>query len=106
EIGRALAVLDRVLAQAGTDDALLDHLQRRRQRAGAQQDREIVRLLHGEAAGNLAGTADDRFADHRRGDYLVVEDDCERPADVLLRRLRKTARAIGVEAERDDRLAG
>ena len=30
-------------AEAGTDDALLDHGELRRQRAGAQQDREVVR---------------------------------------------------------------
>ena len=42
----------------------------------------------------------------RRRDHLVVEHDGERPADVLLRRLRELAGAAGVEAERHDRLAG
>ena len=95
-----------VLAEAGADGALLDDGQRRRQRAGAQQDREIVRLLHREAAGNLAGAAEDRLADHRRRDHLVVEHDGERLADVLLRHLGEAARAVVVEAEGDDRLAG
>ncbi len=45
DIGRALALLDRILAEPGADGALLDDGQRRRQRAGAQQDREIVRRL-------------------------------------------------------------
>ena len=59
-----------------------------------------------EAAGDLAGAAEDRLADHRRRDHLVVEHDGERPADILLRHLREPARAGGVEAEGDDRLAG
>ena len=46
------------------------------------------------------GAAEDRLADHRRRDHLVVEHDGERLADVLLRRLREFARARGVEAER------
>ena len=62
--------------------------------------------LHREVAGNLAGAAEDRLADHRRRDHLVVEHDGERPADVLLRHLGEAPRAVGVEAEGDDRLAG
>ena len=42
DLGRELALLDRVLAKAGADRALLDDGERRRQRAGAQQDREVV----------------------------------------------------------------
>ena len=53
-IGGVLALLDRILAEARADDALLDDRQRRRQCAGAQQDGEIVRRLDREAAGNLA----------------------------------------------------
>ena len=45
EIGRRRALLDRILAEAGADHALLDDRQRRRQRAGAQQDGEVVRRL-------------------------------------------------------------
>ena len=94
-----------VLAKSGAHGTLLDDGQRRGQCAGTQQDREIVRALHGEAAGNLAGTAEDRLADHRGGDHLVVEHDGERSADVLLRHLGKTPRAVVVETESDDRLA-
>ena len=36
DVGRAFAGVDRVLAEAGTDGALLDHRELRRQRAGAQ----------------------------------------------------------------------
>src|ERR1700742_3657858 len=42
----------------------------------------------------------------RRRETHVVEHDGERLADVLLRHLRELARAIGVEAERDDGLVG
>ena len=45
EIGGELALLDRILAEAGADDALLDDGQLGRQRAGAQQDGEVVRRL-------------------------------------------------------------
>ena len=82
-----LALLDRILAEARADGALLDDGERRRQRAGAQQDREVVGALDGEAAGDLAGAAEDRLADHRRRDHLVVEHDGERLADILLRHL-------------------
>ena len=88
-----LAGVDRVLAEAGPDRSLLDDGKRRRQRAGTQQDGEIVGLLNGEAAGNLPGTAEDRLADDRRGDHLVVQHDGERLADIGLRRLGELARA-------------
>ena len=50
----ALARVDRILAEAGADRALLDHRQLGRQRAGAQQHREMVGLLDREIAGDLA----------------------------------------------------
>ena len=106
DVRRYLAFGDRVRAEAGADGALLDDGQRRGQRAGAQQDRQIVGALHGETAGNLPGAAQDRLADHRRRNHFVVEDDGEGLADVFLRRLCEFARAAGIEAERDDRLAG
>ena len=40
-----LAGMDGILAEAGTDGALLDDGQRRRQRAGAQQHGEVVGAL-------------------------------------------------------------
>ena len=51
---RALARVDRILAEARADRALLDHGELGRQRAGAQQHREIVGLLDREIAGDLA----------------------------------------------------
>ena len=99
-----LALGDRVLAEAGADHALLDRRELGRQRAGAQQDREVVRGLHGEVAGNLPAPAEDRLADDGRRDHLVVEDDRERPADVLLGDLAELARARRVEGEIHDRL--
>ena len=54
DIGGKLALGDRVRAEARTDGALLDDGERRRQRAGTQQDRKVVGLLHGEVAGDLA----------------------------------------------------
>ena len=94
-----------ILPKTGTDGALFNHGQRRRQRTRAQQDGEIVRLLHGEIAGNLPGPAKDRFADDRRRDHLVVENDGERLADILLRGFGKFTRTTRVESEADDRLA-
>ena len=52
------------------------------------------------------GAAEDRLADHRRRNHFVVEHDGERLADILLRRFGEFARARGIEAEIDDRLAG
>ena len=65
---RALARVDRILAEAGADGALLDHGQLGRQRAGAQQHGEIVGLLDGEIAGDLARAAGDRPENARRRD--------------------------------------
>ncbi len=101
-----LALVDRILAEAGADDALLDRRQLRRQGAGAQQDRQIVGALHGEAAGNLPRAAEDRLTNDGRRDHLVVEHDGEGLADVFLRHLREFAGAAGIEAERHDRFAG
>ena len=58
-----LAGRDRVGAQPGADGALLEHRQRRRQGAGAQQQRQVLRLGDGEAAGDHARAAEDRLAD-------------------------------------------
>ena len=74
-------------AEARADGALLDDGQVGRQRAGAQQHREVLRALDGEIALDLAGAAEDRRADHRRGDVLVVEHDGEAAADIRLRHL-------------------
>src|SRR6185437_15175442 len=71
---------------------------------GPQQEREIARRLHGKAARDDATAAGDRLADHRGADYLVVEHDGERLADILARRIAEPLRSGRVEGEADDRL--
>src|SRR5205085_11521428 len=106
DVSRKLTLLDRILAEARTDGALLDHRERCRQRAGAQEDREVVGRLHGEIARDLALSAGDRLADHGRGDHLVVEHDREGQPDILLRGLRELARTRRIELEADDGFTG
>ncbi len=91
-------------AEIGTDGALFENGQRRRQRARAQQQRQVVGRLHGEAALDDAGAAEDRLADHRRADHLVVEHDGEGLADILARRVGEAARADRIELEAHHRL--
>src|SRR5262249_35280295 len=86
--------------------ALLDHREPPGQLAGAQQDRQVICRLDGEAARNLPTAAQDRLADDRRGDDLVVEHDRERLADILLRGLSELPGPVGIETKVDDRLAG
>ena len=65
---------------------------------------ELVGALDGEAAGDDARAAEDRLADVRGRDHLVVEHDRERLADILLRDPAELARTLRVEAEAHDRL--
>src|SRR3546814_3604929 len=65
-----------------------------------------MRLLGGEAAADLAAAAGDRFADHRGAQHLAVEDDGEALPDILRRQVGEAPRALRVEAEIDDGLAG
>ena len=94
-----------VLAEARTDGALLDDGQLGGQSARAQQHREVVGLLHREAAGDLARAAGDGSENARRRDHLAVEHDGERLADVGAGHLAEALAAAQVEAEVDDRLA-
>ena len=108
EIGGELALLDRILAEAGADDALLDRRSAApaaRRRAAGWRDRSRSRTV--KLPEICPRAAEDRLADHRRRDHLVVEHDGERtcrhsPASTC----GEVARAGGVEAEGDDRLAG
>ena len=100
-----LAGADRIGAEIGTDGAFLEDGERRRQGAGAKQQRQILRLDGGETAGDDAGAAHDRFADDRGADDLAVENDGEGPADVLLGDLAELSGAGDVEAETDHRPA-
>jgi hypothetical protein len=87
---------------------LLDDLHRRGQRAGAQQQRGVVGLGGGHAAGDLHPPAADLAADHRRGDDLALalleQQDGHALADVLARHVAEDARALGVERQVDRRL--
>ena len=85
--GRDLARRDRILSEARADRPLLDDRQIGRQRAGTQEDGEVVRALHREVAFDQARPAEDRRPDDGRGDVLVVEDDGEAAADIRLRQL-------------------
>src|SRR5690606_31768806 len=86
------------------DGAFLEDIERRRQRPGAQEEREVRSGLNRESAGDDAAAAQDRLADDRRADHLVVEDDRERLSDVLARDLGEAAGAGGIELEADDGL--
>ena len=52
----------------------------------------------------MPAAAEDRLADDRRADHLVVEHDRERLADILARRVAEPPGAGGVEPEADRRL--
>jgi len=98
--------LDGILTETGANHALLDHGKLGGQGAGAQQNREVVRRFHGEIAGDLPAAAQNRLANDRRRDHLVVEHDGERPPHVLLGDLGKFAGAGGIEFEVDHWFAG
>ena len=68
----------------GPDRALLEDRDRRRQRARAQHDGEVARLLDRELPGDDGAAARDPLVDARRRVDVAVEDDGELPADVLL----------------------
>lgn len=57
------AGLDGVSTQPRTNRAFLQNLQRRRQGAGAEQQREILRLLHRELTGDDTRSPDDGLID-------------------------------------------
>src|SRR5690606_8759301 len=77
-----------------------------RQGARAPQNGKIVRALRCKITRNLAGAAEDRLADLRSRNHVIVEDDGEQLADILLRRLAKTLRSLRIEAERYDGFVG
>ena len=62
---------DRVGAEVGADRALLQHLERRRQGAGAQQQRQVAGLLRGEAAGD-AGREPPRIGSRMTGALITL----------------------------------
>ena len=86
--------------------ALLHEVQLGRQRAGAQQQRQVGGAVGGEVAGDLARAAQDGGLDHRVGDHLAVQHDGEATAHIGGGGRPESLRARAVEAERDHRLAG
>ena len=90
---------DGILAEARADRALLDDGQVAGSAPARSSTARSLALCGREIAGNLAGAAEDRLADLRRGDHLVVEDDRKQAADILLGRLAETLCALAVEAE-------
>ena len=90
----------------GADRALFNDVELHRQLTRGKTDCEIMRTLHRKAAGDLCIAAKDRLIDIRSGEDLVVEDDGEGLADILLRRSAEATRARGVELDLDVRLAG
>ena len=93
------AGLDRVGPEAGADRALLDHLERRGQGAGAHQHGQVIRLMRAETAADLALAADDRLADDRRADDLAVQHDGEGLADMLAGEIGEALCAGEIELE-------
>src|SRR5271166_3964111 len=96
--------MNRIGTQVRPDSPLLEYRDRRRQGARAQQQGEIACRLYGEAAGDNAAAAEDGLANDRCADYLVVEHDGKRPADILACGFAKAFGASGIEAEAYDRL--
>ena len=93
-------------AKTGADGALLDDIHRRRERAGAQQQREIAGLARRLAAGDLKIAAQ-LVLDGRRGDdfRLAFLDQQHRHAalDRVARGVAHEARALTVELDRHHR---
>ena len=105
---RVESLVDVLLAERGADGALLDDLHRRGERAGAHQQRDVVRFASVHAAADLDSSAADLLADHRRrndlGLALLDEHDRHSLADVLARDLLEDARAGAVQAHVHGRL--
>src|SRR6185312_5230144 len=105
DVGRDFALSDRILPKTRTNGTFLNNGERRRQRAGSQQNSKIVRAFDGKVTGNLTCAAEDRLANNRCRYHLIVQNNRERPAYVFLRYLREFTRTGSIESERDDRLA-
>ena len=86
------------LAERRTDLALFERIERRRQRAGAEHERQILRLLLREAAGNPRFSLRDPRLDDRRRPHGVVEDDRELLVDVRFGHARELGHALVVQA--------
>ena len=98
-----MPVPDRVAAEAGADLPLLDDLERDRQRAGLERERQVLRLLQALAAQrDLPVPADPALDDRRAALHPAVEQDGHVVADVPAGLLAELAAAGAVELEGDD----
>ncbi len=96
---------DGIGAERRPHRALLQHLDGCGQRARAQHDGQVGRLLGGEAAGDLGAPGGNALPDLRRRVDVAVQHDREAPAHVGLGELREGAATRRVEVHRHVRLA-
>ena len=80
-------------------------MQRHRQSAGAQQQRQVAGLLSRKTAADFAAAAGNDAANHWRGNHLIVENDGQGSADVVPGYLTKQLGSLAIELEGDHRLA-
>ena len=98
---------DGVVAQAGTDLALLHDLERDRQRAGLEGERQVLGLLERPPRERDLAVARDPALDHRRPALdPAVEQDRHVVADVPPGLVPELAAAGAIELEGDDRPVG
>ena len=103
---RAEAALDVLLAQARADRAFLDDFHRRRERARADQQREVGGFLHREVAGDLELVAElalDAGDRDRLALAFLVQHDRHQLADVVARDRAHRAAAGLVQPHRNRR---
>ncbi len=99
------SLTDRIASERRPDGALLERRQRCRQRAAAQNEREVGRRLRREVAAFDEAGLVDLAVDDRSGDDLVVENDGQAAFDVRARQVAELARSVRGEREADGRLA-
>ena len=99
---RELGFVLRVLSERRADRARLDDLNLHGQRAAAQDDREVLRLLKRLLPRDLRTPAEDRLTHIRRGQHLTIEQNGNRTPDVLHREVGKFLCALIRELQVDD----
>ncbi len=99
------ALADRVGAQRRTDGALLQHLERHREGAGLEGEREVLRLLDRLVAeGDLPAAIDPRVDHGRAALDAAVKHDRHEIAGMTSSLGAEPARAGAIELEHDHRL--
>ena len=96
-------LIKRLDAQGRGDRADLQLGQVQRQRAGQDEGRQVLGLVGGEVAGDLALAAGNHAVDGRCRDGLAVQRDGDGLADVGSRRFGETLRALVVQLKGDAR---